>query len=117
MKYLNRIIADILFVVHFCIVLIALFGWLFPSIWYFYMTLLLVALISDWLLGYCILSKWEFDFRKKNNPTLYYNYSWTTFYTYKLIESLVSKNFIERMAIFFTIASLFLNIYLHYFLK
>ena len=117
MKYLYRIIADIIFLAHFLVLVIALFGWLVPSLWYVYMTVLILTLLSDLAFGYCILSKWEFDLRKKINPELDYRYSWTTFYTYKYTQNIISERFIERAAQVFIIGSLIFNIYFHYFFR
>lgn len=115
MKYFYRILADLIFILHATILIIALFGWLVPSLWYVYMTILILTLLSDVAFGYCILSKWEFDLRKKIDPSVNYRYSWTTFYTYKFTQNVISETFIERSAQVFIVGSLVLNIYFHYF--
>ena len=115
MKYLSRIGADILFVLHFFIVIIGLFGWIIESIWYLYMIVLIVTLISGLALGYCFISKWEFILRNMKNPELSYNYNWTSFYTHKFTNNKLSNIFIERIALFFIISSIIINVYFHFF--
>src|SRR3989344_3309242 len=99
MKLLYRVGADVLFVMHLALVLLAVFGWAVPSLWWVYMGALVVTLISDVVLGYCILSKWEFDLRKRLDPTVDYNYTWTTFYTYRITKHRISDTFFRRSAI------------------
>jgi len=117
MKSLYRITADFIFLIHSIVLIVALFGWLVPSIWFIYIAVLVLTLLSDIAFGCCILSKWEFDLRKKINPQLNYHYSWTTYYTYRFTQHLVSEVFIERMAQVFIIGSLLLNVYFHYFFR
>ena len=115
MKNLSRFGADILFILHFFVVIIGLFGWMVESIWYLYMILLITTLISGIFLGYCFLSKWEFFLRKMRNPKLSYNYNWTSFYTHKFTNNKLSNTFIEGIALFFIVISIFINIYFHFF--
>lgn len=114
MKYLTRVGADILFVLHFFIVMIVLFGWILESIWYFYMATLIITLIFDLIFNYCFISKWEFVLRKILNSELNYNYNWTSFYTHKFANKRLSDTFIKRIALFFLITSIIINLYFHY---
>ena len=114
MKYLPRIGADILFMLHFFIVIIGLFGWMVESIWYLYMSVLIITLISGLTLGYCFISKWEFTLRKIKNPELSYNYNCTSFYTHKFTNNKLSNTFIEWVALLFIISSIIINIYFHF---
>lgn len=111
MKVLYRIGADFVWLVHFFVVILVLFGWLIPSLWYVYMATLAGALLSEVWLSYCFLSKWEFDLRKKVNPALNYDYSYTSYYTYKLTHQRLSTRFLARMGIIFTSLSLAINLY------
>ena len=45
------------------------FGWLFPSIFYIFVLFLIATALSEIILGYCFLTKWEFDLRRKMYPT------------------------------------------------
>ena len=117
MKLFYRIIADVICLIHLFVILVALFGWLVPSIWYLYMVTLAVALLSDLVYGYCILSKWEFDLRKKIDPATNYDFAWTTYYTHKFSKANVSNNFFEKISLIFLALSLFINIYFRFFVK
>lgn len=111
---LYRILADLIFVFHFVVIMIVIFGWLFPSIWYLYMFVLVVSLIFDIFLGYCILSKWEFLLRKKLKPDLKYSYSFTTYYTYRLTNYWLTDRFMKIVAITFLSLSILINIALYF---
>ncbi len=109
-----RIAAEILLVLHIAIVLVIVFGFLIPTIWYLYVGCLAATLTSDMLFGYCILSKWEFDLRKKQNPSVDYNYTWTTYYTYKITNVHISDTFYWWTSLLFLSCALTVNIYFHY---
>lgn len=111
MSFLYRFAADFILVVHFFVVVLVLFGWLVPSLWLVYIAIVTGALISELLLNYCFLSKWEFDLRKKINPKLNYDYSYTSYYTYKLTHQHLSSRFLARVGIMFTTLSLAINLY------
>lgn len=117
MKYIYRIGADSIWLIHGLIVLIAFFGWLVPSLWTIYMSILILTLLSDLIYGYCLLSKWEFSLRKSIDPTVNYNYTWSSFYTYKLTQKMLSNKFVQRVALFFIFSSLLVNFYFHFFYK
>ncbi|MBP9710895.1 MAG: DUF2784 family protein [Candidatus Pacebacteria bacterium] len=111
MKVLYRTGADAIFILHFLLVLLVVFGFLLPSFWYLYMAALVATLISDLVFGYCILSKWEFDLRKKINPKINYNFTWTTYYTYKITNYKISDNFYRRASIVVLVGCIALNLY------
>ena len=113
MKVLYRILADIIWLLHAVIFFTLAFGWLFPSIWYLYMSLLFATLATDVFLKECVVSKWEFDLRKKVNPHINYNYSFSSYYTYKLTNHRISDSFILIAGVFFTAASILINLYFH----
>jgi len=112
---MRRLLAAIIFFLHFAVVLIVLFGWMIPSLWYPYMAVLAGTLLSDLVFGYCILSKWEFDLRKKIDPSIDYNYRWTSYYTYRFTQHRVSDTFILRVSTVFLVGSLVINLYFHNF--
>jgi len=115
MKFFYRIVADFICLIHLLVVLIVLFGWLAPSLWYFYMITLVLALLSDLVFGYCILSKWEFNLRKKIDPSVNYDFAWTTYYTRKFSKANISDNFYKKFSILFLTFSLLINIYFRFF--
>ena len=110
---IHKIAANALFSLHFIIVLAVLFGWIFPSIWYPYMVVLALTLLSDLVFGYCILSKWEFDVRKKIDPKIDYNYNWTSYYTYRFTRHRISDVFFLRVSVVFLAGSLAINLYFY----
>lgn len=114
MKLVYRTAAEVIFLIHLGLVLLVVFfGWYFPSLWPWYTAALVVTLISDLAFGYCILSKWEFDLRKKINPQTNYDYTWATHYTYKITNHRISNRFFERMATLFLVVSLANSLYFH----
>lgn len=115
MKFLYRFLADSIWVLHFFIVAIALFGWVVPDIWYLYMLVLVSILVSNILWNYCFLSKWEFGLRKLINPKLEYDYTYTSYYTYNLTRGYLSQSFLRWAGLGYTSLSLIINIYFKYF--
>ena len=61
-----------------------------------------------------ILSKWEFDLRKKLNPQLDYEYAYSSYYTYRLTHGFFSARFLAQAGIVFTTLSLVLNLYFRF---
>lgn len=114
MRLAYRIGADIIWLAHLAVVLIALFGWLVPSLWFVYMAVLAGVLISTLSLGYCILSKWEFDLRKKVEPSLAYDYVYSSYYTYRLTRGYLSSAFLARAGVAFAALSLAINLYFRF---
>jgi len=111
MKFLQRTLADVVWIVHFLVIVLVLFGWLIPSMWYYYMSVVAGALLSELFLGHCFLSKWEFDMRKKINPQLDYDYSYASYYTYKFTHQHLSPRFLGGTGMVFTTLSLVINVY------
>jgi len=111
MKFLYRLGANTLFLLHVLLVIVVVFGWMVPKIWPLYLTALVVTLISDIVFGYCLLSKWEFDLRKKIDPSTDYNFTWTTFYTYKFTNKRISDRFYKRAAIAALVLCIAINLY------
>ena len=115
MKLIYKITADFIFLIHALIFFILLFGWMVPSIWHLYMATLIVTLLFDLFLGYCLLSKWEFSFRKKVNPEIKYDHTWATFYIRKITDNKLSPIFFMWSATIFLSFSLIINLYFRYF--
>ena len=113
-KIFLTILANFIFLFHFAILIVIFFGWLVPVIWPGYVTVLIVTLGLDIVLGYCILSKWEFDIRKKLNPHLNYNYSFSSYYTHKLTKKWISERFVETIGMVFIVLSLCITLYFHF---
>ena len=103
-----------IFLFHCIIVAIILFGWAVPQIWFFYTALLAITLVSDILLGYCFLSRWEFALRKALKPRIKYDYTFSSYYTYKVTHKRLSTHFIRNAGLLFLTASLLINLYFAY---
>ncbi len=114
MRLFYRLAADGIFVAHLLLVLLALFGFLVPALWYAYMAALAATLVSDLVFGYCILSKWEFDLRKRIDPQTNYDFAWATYYTYKLTNQRISNEFYKRAGISALVLIIALNLYFRY---
>ncbi len=114
MKTVYRIGADSIWFLHFAVVCVALFGWLAPSIWFAYVAVLAGTLISTLTLGYCILSKWEYDLRQKVNPSVTYDFIYSSYYTYRLTRGYLSSTFLARAGVIFTGVSLTITLYFRY---
>jgi len=110
-KYFYKILADVLFVVHVVFLVLVIVGFLFPKLWYAYMTALVLTFVSDILFSHCLMSKWEFDLRKKYDPSVDYNYTFASYYTYKLTNHKMSDKFYRMAAIVFLGLAISINLY------
>lgn len=113
-RLISRMFADAIFVVHAGVVFVALFGWIWPDFWPLYMAVLIGTLVSDILLGYCILSKWEFDIRKRLNPSVDYDFTFSSYYTHTLTRQRLRNEFVLRIAYIFLPASILLGFLTHF---
>lgn len=113
---LYRIVADGIFCLHCAVVVVITFGWLFENLWILYVATLVITLTSELSLGYCFLSKWEFDLRKRIHSDIDYDYSFSSYYTNKLTHHKfkLSSEFIEKSGQFFLVASLLITFYFHF---
>lgn len=113
MKLLYRTGADALWVTHFSVVVMALFGWLIPWLWPVYIAVLVGTLASTLMFGYCILSKWEYQLRREADPEVEYDFSYASYYTYRLTRGHISPKFLAQASVIFVSLSLAANIYFH----
>ena len=74
-RYFYLTVANFIFLIHAAFALLVLVGWAIPGLFYIYLPVLITSLVSELLLGYCVLTKWEFGIRKKLNPTVHYEHS------------------------------------------
>lgn len=115
MIVVNRLLAELVLALHVALTAVIFFGWLWPELWWVYVATVVGTLIFDTILGYCLLSKWEFELRRKCNPSINYEYEWTVYYVYKLTGLTVSTKFVLTVAYIFLPLSLGLNVYFRYF--
>ena len=85
-KYFYLTAAHSIFVVHTIFVIVISVGWAIPGIFYVYLPMLITSLISEIILGYCVLTKWEFDIRKKLYPALNFGSSFIGHYARKIFR-------------------------------
>lgn len=111
MNFLYRAAADAIWLLHFFVVFIALFGWLIPSLRHVYIMVLVGTLISELALSYCILSKWELELRKKVDSSIEYDFSYASYYTYRLTQGLLRPQFLRWTGIVFISFSLAIQAY------
>jgi hypothetical protein len=109
-KKIDLILANFLFILHFFIVGILLFGWAFPRIYYIYVILLIITLIYWLFLGYCPITKWEFNIRRKYEPGLNYKNEYIEYYASKLFKINIPVFFIRIIGVIFLVISLLIAI-------
>ena len=85
-RYFYSTVANSLFLLHTAFALLVLVGWAIPGLVYVYLPLLLTSLIAERLLGYCVITKWEFAIRKRLHPALHYEHSFLIHYGRRLFH-------------------------------
>jgi hypothetical protein len=108
-KYL--ILANIYFVLHSVVVFIVIFGWFFEGLHTIYVLTLFLTLFSELYFGYCILTKLEFESRRKISPKLSYDFSFMSYYVYKLFKFSINQDLLRNLAFSFLIISLICSLY------
>ena len=84
-KLLYTTLANIIFIFHLTLVFIVCLGWLFPSYFYLFLLFLTATALSEIFLGYCFLTKWEFNLRSKIYPSKDFDTSCIFHYSRKLL--------------------------------
>ena len=105
-KKSDFIIANLFFILHFIFVAIIFFGWLFPKIYIVYIIVLLITLFCWMFLGYCPITKWEFNIRRKYEPGLNYRNEYMEYYVSKFFKINIPVIFIRVYGIIFLVISL-----------
>lgn len=106
----NYFLADLIFFTHFLLGLFLVSGWYFDTFSLLYMLALILTLVSQIIFGYCILSKWEFNLRKKADPGLNYDYAYVSYYTYKFLKIHISAKYIKWTSIVFLMLMLLIEV-------
>jgi hypothetical protein len=106
--------ANAIFAAHCLVCVLGAIGWYFPLLHTIWVTGMLVSLVLGNTLGYCILSKWEFDIRKQIEPQTNYDYAWSTFYTHKLTNGKISDGTIRSILNILMITALVTFFYFNY---
>ena len=111
LKYI--LLANSLFILHVTVVFVIVFGWHYPALRNLNLIVVSLTLLSEIILGYCILTKWEFVLRKKLEPNLNYDSGFMSYYFYKLLKIDISAKKIKYPAIVILVIVLILN-FLHF---
>ena len=95
-----KIAANFIFLMHLTLVCFVAVGWLIPGFFYAHFILLMITILSEIFLGYCPLTRLEFNIRKKLDPTLVFDKSCIMHYLRKW-RSLGPRPAISPQASFF----------------
>jgi hypothetical protein len=107
MKFFYKIISAFMGIIHVPIVVVIFFGWIFNGFWsYVYFVTLFLTLCSWVLLGYCLITKWEFDVRKKFMDIPNYHYEYLHYWGYKLLKININPKKIRFYGILFIVVSM-----------
>ncbi len=100
---------NILFILHFIFVIIIFFGWVFPSIHFIYVLILSGTLLCWVVLGYCPITRWEFNIRRKYEPNLNYKNEYLEYYFSKFLKINIPVTYIRFYGTLFIILSLLIS--------
>jgi len=109
----TKILANLIFLFHWIFVFIIMFGWYFSALSLIYIITLSVTFITQIIFGYCVLTKWEFDLRKKLDPTLNYDYSFLSWYAYKYSNVRIPSKIIKYISLSFLFISIIIFFTIH----
>ncbi len=102
-----RLMAELMFISHTVLMIILLVGWLFPEPYYYiYLAVLGLTFLTQMVFRYCILTEWEFYFRRMLDPELGPSPYYLTYYSHKMFPGLVSDTFVDRVSLVFLGVSL-----------
>jgi hypothetical protein len=102
-----RVLAEAIFILHTALMAVLLVGWLLPEPYYYiYLAVLSVTFLTQIIWRYCILTAWEFYFRKMLDPTINDTPYYLTFYTHKMFPKLVTDAFVDRISLIFMALSI-----------
>lgn len=111
-KIFYRFLAEVVFVFHILIVLVILFGWFFPHLFYIYGFLLFSTLFSWLVFGHCFLVDLEFYFRSKFNPSLKISSGFLAYYGQVLLKDKAPReSLIYYLGIIFLVPSILIWVF------
>ena len=116
-KNLIALLANFVFLFHCFVIFIILFGWTFGKLSILYPITLIITLILESILGYCILARIEFNLRKKIKPDLDYDSSFISYYLYRIYNFKISRAFMDTVYVLFLIISLCIYYYSTFMIK
>jgi len=102
-----RATAELIFLIHTIWIAYLLVGWLTPPPYYYlYLALLVVTFATQFIWRYCLLTVWEFYFRKMLDPRIDGTEYYLTYYTHKFFPKLVTDEFVDRASLIFLALSI-----------
>jgi hypothetical protein len=110
-KTIVKILANGILFVHALVVFIILFGWRFDKFSWVYISILSITFFTQLFLGYCFLTRWEFNLRKKLDPTLDYDSSFLSWYMYKYSNIHIPTKGIKYVSLAFLFISIVIFLY------
>lgn len=99
-RFWYQIGANTIFAIHLLLVILVVFGWLLDSLFYVFLFALFATFLSEVLLGYCFLSKWEFYIRRRIDPSRNFDKSCIGHY-FRLFFGLKPRVLVENKKTFF----------------
>ena len=113
-KKIIILLANLSFLIHIVVVLVILFGWAFSGLDLIYPLVLIIALMLESTLGYCLFTRIEFWLRKKIDPNLNYDFAYLSYFASKVLKIKVSNKLIKTVYILFLLMSLSIYYYYHF---
>lgn len=99
--------AELLFVLHTVLMIIIVIGWLFPEPYYYlYVAILAATFGTQLIFRYCLLTEWEFYFRRLLDPSIGPSPYFLTYYSRKTFPSWVTDRLVDRLSLVFLSVSL-----------
>lgn len=102
-----RLLAEIIFAVHTALVVLLVAGWLLPVPYYYvYVAALTITFATQLVWRYCLLTAWEFYFRRILDPSINGTPYYLVYYSYKLFSKRVNEKLVDRLSLVFLSVSL-----------
>lgn len=94
--------AELMFISHTLLMIVLLAGWLFPEPYYYiYLAILTLTFLTQLLFRYCLLTAWEFYFRRIHDPEIGPTPYFLTYYSHKTFPGWVTDGFVDRISLVF----------------
>ncbi|MFM2414755.1 MAG: hypothetical protein RI911_448 [Candidatus Parcubacteria bacterium] len=102
-RYWYRFLADVTLYFHTFIVLLIVFGWIWMETFWLHFASVFIAVCSEIVLGYCFLTRWEFFFRHRADPSISESNKYVTYYMELIFGQQVHDSFLRIVVpVFFT---------------
>jgi hypothetical protein len=106
-----RLLAELIFVFHTLLMAFLLLGWLLqPPYYYVYVGALWATFVTQLALRYCVLTTWEFHFRRLLDPSIGESPYYLTYYSHKAFPGLVTDRFVDGISYIFLLVSILASV-------